>query len=183
MNIQIGTDRLMLIPMDSSHTAMFHDFLIRNAEFFKKWSPKYAEGYFEPDYHKKTLERIEKDTNEGRIIKFGVFLKNDNKKIIGTVAFMNIIYGPFLSCYLGYRTDEHENGKGYTTEAVKKGLEYVFNELNLHRVEANIVPYNPASIRVVEKLGFKLEGRSEKYLQINGKWEDHLHYVMLNNKV
>ena len=183
MSIKLETARLELISLDSLHTALLHDFLTRNAEFFKKWSPKYDEGYFELDHHKKTLDRIEKDTSEKRIIKFGLFLKNDLSRIIGTVAFSNIIYGPFLSCYLGYRTDEHENGKGYTREAVKRGLEYVFNERKLHRVEANIVPYNSASIRVVEKLGFKLEGRSEKYLQINGKWEDHLHYVILNENI
>ena len=117
------------------------------------------------------------------MIKFGVFLKNNLSKIIGTIAFSNIVYGPFLSSYLGYRLDEHENGKGYISEGIKTGIRYVFDELKLHRIEANIVPHNIRSIEVVEKLGFKLEGRSEKYIQINGKWEDHLHYVMLNEKI
>jgi len=183
LNIKLETERLDLISLDTSHACLLHDFLIRNAEFFRRWSPVYEDGYFELEFHKKRLVNIERDTQEGRTIKFGLFLKNDNSKIIGTVAFSNIIYGPFLSCFTGYRTDKNYNGKGYTTEAVKCGLDYVFNKLMLHRVEANIVPFNSASIRVAEKLGFKLEGYSQNYLQINGKWEDHLHYVILNEKV
>jgi len=183
LNIQLETERLKLISLDTSHTAMMFDFLIRNADFFKPRSSKYGETYFDIEYHKKALEKIATNTVKGKAVKFGLFLKNDPKKIIGTVSFMNIIYGPFLSCFLGCRMDEKENGKGYTSEAVKKGLDYVSGVLKLHRVEANIIPDNKRSIGVVEKLGFKLEGYSEKYLQIKGKWEVHLHYVMLNNKV
>jgi len=160
---------------------MYFDFLKRNAEFFRKWSPKYEEGYFDKGYHKKNLEKIENETGEGRMVKFGVLLKQNNSKIIGIVEFSNIIKGPFQSCFLGYMMDEKENGKGYTTEAIRKTIDYGFKEINLHRIEANIIPHNTASIRVVEKLGFQLEGYSRNYLQINGKWEDHLHYVLLND--
>jgi ribosomal-protein-alanine N-acetyltransferase len=62
-------------------------------------------------------------------------------------------------------------------------VEYAFNELKLHRIEANIIPRNAGSIRAVEKAGFTCEGTSKKYLQINGVWEDHAHYVRLNEKV
>jgi [ribosomal protein S5]-alanine N-acetyltransferase len=183
LNVKLDTERLKLISLDTSHTELLFDFLIRNAEFFRPWSPLYEDGYFELENHRKHLLKIQQDTIEGKGIKFGIFLKKDPNKIIGTVSFMNIIYGPFLSCFAGYRTDEKHNGKGYTSEALKCGLDFVFRELNLHRVEANIVPKNIASIRVVEKLGFKMEGRSKKYLQINGKWEDHLHYAILNEKL
>ena len=91
--------------------------------------------------------------------------------------------GAFLSCYLGYKLDKDEINKGYMTEAVKKGVEVVFNELGLHRIEANIMPRNKASLRVVEKLGFYNEGLAYKYLKINGKWEDHIHMVLLNENL
>ena len=183
MSIKLETERLFLISLGALHCELLYDFLIRNAEFFKRWSPEYEKDYFEIAFHLKRLANIEKDTKEGKQIKFGVFIKNDLNKIIGTVSFANIIKGPFLSCFLGYRTDEKENGKGYTTESIKRGIKYVFDEIKLHRIEANIIPVNTASIRVVEKLGFKLEGYSRNYLQINGKWEDHLHYVLLNEPV
>jgi ribosomal-protein-alanine N-acetyltransferase len=164
-----------------SHLELYFDFLTRNAEFFKPWSPKYENGYFELDYHKERLQKIEMDIKEGAAVKFGVFLKNDISKIIGTVSFMNIIKGPFQSCFLGYRFDEKENNKGYATEAIRESIDYIFYAEKLHRIEANIIPRNKPSIRVVEKLGFVNEGLSKKYLQINGKWEDHIHYVLLND--
>jgi ribosomal-protein-alanine N-acetyltransferase len=66
------------------------------------------------------------------------------------------------------------------TEAVAAVVELAFGPLQLHRVEANIIPRNMPSRRVVEKLGFVNEGLSPKYLKINGVWEDHMHYVVLN---
>jgi ribosomal-protein-alanine N-acetyltransferase len=66
------------------------------------------------------------------------------------------------------------------TEAVKAVVDYGFNTLALHRIEANIMPRNIASLRVVGKLGFINEGLSKKYLKINGQWEDHIHMVIFN---
>lgn len=69
------------------------------------------------------------------------------------------------------------------TEAVEAVVNHAFHELRLHRIEANIMPRNQASLRVVQKLGFQNEGISRKYLQINGKWEDHIHMVLLNEEM
>jgi len=59
----------------------------------------------------------------------------------------------------------------------------MFNEFGLHRIEANIMPKNKRSLRVAPKLGFVNEGTASQYLKINGKWEDHIHMVLLNDKV
>ena len=59
----------------------------------------------------------------------------------------------------------------------------MFTEKRLHRIEANIIPRNIASIKAIEKAGFIYEGISKKYLNINGVWEDHLHYVLLNSEI
>lgn len=69
------------------------------------------------------------------------------------------------------------------TEAVEAVVNHAFQELHLHRIEANIMPRNRASLRVVEKLGFRNEGVSREYLKINGKWEDHIHMVLLNEEM
>lgn len=58
-----------------------------------------------------------------------------------------------------------------------------FRDLELHRIEANIMPHNKASLRVVEKQGFQFEGLAKKYLKIDGKWEDHIHMVLLNEEM
>jgi ribosomal-protein-alanine N-acetyltransferase len=76
--------------------------------------------------------------------------------------------------------DEEKNRKGIATEAVKRIIEFTFDELILHRLEANVIPSNTASIKVLEKLNFVKEGYSENYLKINGRWQDHLRYALIN---
>ncbi len=182
MKIRLETDRLSLISLDPTDTEQFFDFLVRNKDYFRKWSAEYEDNYFSIWYHRAWLENIEQETLSGREIKFGVYYKTNPNRIIGSVSFSNIIKGIFLSCFLGYRIDENETRKGVATESLKGAIDYAFGVLNLHRVEANVMPSNAASIRVVEKLGFVNEGLARDYLKVNGKWEDHYHYVILNKK-
>jgi ribosomal-protein-alanine N-acetyltransferase len=183
MKTKLETDRLTLVSLDSTDSEQFFDFLMRNKDFFKKWSAVYDDNYFSLWYHKACLESIEKESIEGRYINFGVYLKENTNRIVGTVSFSNIITGIFQSCFLGYRIDEQLTGKGLATEAIKYAIEYIFSQLKLHRIEANVMPANIASMRVVEKLGFINEGLAKKYLKVNGKWEDHIHYVLLNKAI
>ena len=67
------------------------------------------------------------------------------------------------------------------TEAVQKIIEFAFQEVKLHRIEGNVMPKNLASRAILKKCNFICEGISKKYLKINGIWEDHLHYVLLND--
>jgi ribosomal-protein-alanine N-acetyltransferase len=114
------------------------------------------------------------------MLRLWIFKKDDPSKVIGTIALDNIIRGPFLSCFLGYRLDRDNINQGYTTEALGELIRIAFEDMGLHRLEANIMPRNQRSLRVVEKLGFVDEGLSRDYLKINEKWEDHIHMVLLN---
>jgi len=118
----------------------------------------------------------------GRCVKLWIFKRQDSR-VIGSVGFNNIVRGSFLSCFLGYRLDQDELNLGYVTEAIQKGINIVFDEYGLHRIEANIMPKNKRSLRVVEKLGFQHEGLARQYLKINGVWEDHIHMVLLNDQI
>jgi len=120
---------------------------------------------------------------EGKEVRFYIFKKTDLKRIVGDFGFFDIIKGPFLGCCLGYKMDRGESNKGYMAEALKAGIEYVFKKTKLHRIEANVMPRNEPSIRLMEKLGFENEGLSKKFLKINGKWKDHVHFVILNEKI
>lgn len=106
--------------------------------------------------------------------------KKTNTEIIGILTFSQIVMGPFKSCYIGYSLDHRYLRQGYMIEAVRKGIEIVFDDYGLHRIEGNVMPKNIASINLLKKLNFKEEGLARKYLQINGVWEDHLHYTLLN---
>lgn len=178
--LKLESERFLLVSLDSTDTEQYFDYLVRNAEFFRKWSPEYEKDYYSVWYHKNWLEGTQKDFVEGRQIMFGVYYKTNPNRIIGTVSFSNIIKGIFQSCFLGYRIDENEIKKGVAAESIKAGIDYIFNVEKLHRIEANIMPVNAASVKVAEKLGFANEGLAKKYLKVNGVWEDHYHYVLWN---
>lgn len=180
MNNVIYTNKLCLRELSGEDAEMFCRFLVRNKEHFENSGPAYDEDYVNPQYHRKQLVRSKAESLDGRHYKFGIFRKDDLDTIIGTAALSNIVLGNFCSCFLGYRIDKDECSKGFATEAVAGVIEFAFNTLNLHRIEANIIPGNTTSIRVAEKLGFVYEGASEKYLLINGNWKKHLHYALIN---
>src|SRR4030095_2177415 len=100
----------------------FYDFLMKNYEFFKAWSPEYPERYETLEHHREKSESTEKETAEGKMIKFCLFKKEDPNKIIGSVSLSNIIRGPFLSCFLGYRVDEEEIPRDTLPKPLKKLL-------------------------------------------------------------
>jgi len=115
----------------------------------------------------------ERERQLGTGFGFGIFVGSG---LVGELTLSSIQRGPFQSAYVGYWVDEACAGKGYVPEAVVVALAYAFDELELHRIEISIIPRNARSRRVVEKLGIRLEGVAQRFLQINGSWEDHARY-------
>ncbi|MEJ1932949.1 GNAT family N-acetyltransferase, partial [Nostoc sp. NIES-2111] len=118
----------------------------------------------------------------GQSVKLFIFPKKQPTKIIGTINFSNFVKGAAHFCYVGYSLAEAEQGKGYMTESLKAATDYVFQELNLHRVMANYMPHNQRSGNVLKRLGFVVEGYARDYLLINGKWQDHILTSLTNPK-
>ncbi|WP_041701787.1 GNAT family N-acetyltransferase [Gottschalkia acidurici] len=183
MTVGYETERLELKVLDESYGELVLDYYERNREFLREWEPERKEIFYSLNLQKNQLSRDLKDIKDYKLLRLWIFKKNDYNRVIGNIAFSNIIRGVFLSCNLGYKLDKDETNNGYITEAINKGIEIIFNEYGLHRIEANIMPRNKRSIRVVEKLGFQNEGLAHKYLKINGKWEDHIHMILLNDKI
>ncbi|MDV4150678.1 GNAT family N-acetyltransferase [Clostridium sp. AL.422] len=177
------TERLILKILDKTYAELVIDYYLRNKSFLEEWEAVKSEDFYTKEYQEEQLDQESVNIINKRALRLWIFKKEDDNKIIGSVAFNNIIWGAFLSCHLGYKLDKDEVNKGYMTEAIKKGSEIIFNEYGLHRIEANIMPKNKPSLKVVEKLGFYNEGLAYKYLKINGKWEDHIHMVLLNDKI
>jgi [ribosomal protein S5]-alanine N-acetyltransferase len=99
--------------------------------------------------------------------------------IAGVVNISEIVAGVFQSAYLGFYGMARHAGKGLITEAVGQTIRFAFDDLGLHRLEANIQPGNVRSIAVVKRLGFQLEGYSPRYLRIGGEWCDHERWAIL----
>ena len=99
--------------------------------------------------------------------------------IVGVVNINEIVAGVFQGGYLGYYGMVGFAGRGLMTEAVRLAVLYAFNELGLHRLEANIQPGNVRSIALVQRLKFQREGFSPRYLRIDGAWRDHERWAVL----
>ncbi len=179
----IETERLHLYVSKPELARQVLDYNMRNRAFLQPYEATHDEAYFTLARQQELIQQDQEALSRGQGLRVWIAKKSDPHRLIGTVSLSNIVYGAFLSCFLGYKLDGEELRRGYMSEAVGRMVQIAFDEFGLHRVEANIMPWNKASLGVVKKLGFENEGISKQYLKINGVWEDHIHMVILNPEV
>lgn len=176
----IETERLYLQSPHEVSASNVCTYYFINKEFLKAFSPVREANFYTDAYQENILRNQIDDWEAGRGYRFYICLKEQKNRIIGTIALSNIVRGAFHSCFLGYQLDEEHTNQGYMTEATRRIVDFAFHDLQLHRIEGNVIPRNYASQAVLKKNNFFMEGLSKKYLKINGVWEDHIHYVILN---
>jgi len=176
------TNRLVAYQLNASFANIVLSYYENNADHFKKSMPLWSEDFLTFDYQMKLLMKQGQDINNGTFFKFWLFEKEDTEltKIVGDVSLGHIIRGSLQSCFMGYKMDQKFVGIGLMYEALTAVIQYAFKTLKLHRLEVNIMPSNIDSVSLAERLLFKKEGFSPNYLKINGKWENHIRYAMLN---
>lgn len=147
--------------------------------FLTPWEPIWPSDDLTRSGFRRRLRRYVEDVSEDRAYPFVVFREEDGA-LVGGVTLSNVRRGIVQAGTLGYWVGQPYAGKGYMTAALRVLLPTLFGELNLHRVEAACIPTNQASIRVLEKCGFAREGLARRYLCINGVWQDHYLYGLLD---
>lgn len=148
-----------------------------NRDFFQAFEPTRDDSHFSYDQQLREIQKAIIDIKNDSSYTYGIFHR-ESQQLIGRITLSGVVRGPFQNANLGYYLDKKHNGKGYASEAVRSVLKHAFEELQLHRVQAAVMPRNIASKRILEKSGFKKEGYSPKYLKINGTWEDHEIYAI-----
>jgi ribosomal-protein-alanine N-acetyltransferase len=183
--LELPTARLVLKVVGPDFARQSLDYYTRNRAFLAEWNPLPTPEFYTLSHHGERLRAELDQIKQDRMVRFWLFKREDVAldRAIGNIAFNNIVRGAFQSCHLGYQLDEREVNQGFITEALRRAIDYAFDDMKLHRIEANVMPRNLRSRRVVEKLGFAEEGLAKQYLKINGVWEDHIHYVLLNDAV
>jgi ribosomal-protein-alanine N-acetyltransferase len=177
----LQTERLTARPPRSADVGLLLAALRRNEAHLRPWSPL-RQGAD----RRATLATVARDVVVARrswrrdeAYTFYLFGRAaDESAIIGRVTLGRVLRGPFQNSFLGYWLDVAQQRRGLMTEAVAAVVAFAFGTLDLHRVQASIMPRNVSSVRVVEKLGFRHEGVSQNYLHIAGKWEDHAIYAL-----
>lgn len=171
--------RIVLRPLRANDFVAWREVRQRNVDWLTKWEPQRVPG--QPDTTRDRdafLVRCsarERERQLGTGHGFGIFV---DSVFAGEINLNAVQRGPFQSAYVGYWIDEKQAGNGYVPEAVVALAKFVFEDLMLHRMQIAIIPRNAASRRVVEKLKLREEGIAERYLEINGVWEDHVRYAL-----
>ncbi|WP_423798146.1 GNAT family N-acetyltransferase [Neobacillus sp. SAB-20_R2A] len=152
----------------------------RNRDFFRSFEPIKPDSHYTFEGQLKEICLFKSDVENDKTYTYGIFLET-SEQLIGRITLSGIVRGPFQNANLGYYLDKDHNGTGYTSEAVSLIIKIAFEDLNLHRIQAAVMQKNIASIRVLEKNGFRKEGLAINYLNINGSWENHLIYAITND--
>jgi len=171
--------RVQLRPLTPSDWDAWREVRIRCRGWLLKWEPRASAGHPDPAEDRRAFtarcSARERERELGSGYGFGIFVGG---RFCGEINLNSIQRGPFQNAYIGYWMDEAMAGNGYTPEAVAVLCRFAFEDLGLHRVQISIIPRNSASRRVVEKLQLRAEGVAERYLEINGTWEDHIRFAI-----
>lgn len=160
--------------LSDSNVDGFVKYLIRNRQWFRPYEPCRPEYYYTKAFWWNVLAR--KSEEKLSDLHFAI----EDERIVGFITISAISGFPFYSGYLGYSLDHELWGRGLMTSALSVLIPYIFESFSLHRLQANYMPSNLGSARVLEKLGFEREGFAKDYLLINGKWEDHVMTALLS---
>jgi ribosomal-protein-alanine N-acetyltransferase len=169
----------MLRPLGPSDFAAWREVRIRNEEWLVPWEPQRHPGFPDPTSDRSAFEARcsarDRERAADHAYPFGVFL---DQQFAGEVNLNNVTRGALQTGTIGYWIDRAHTGHSYVAEAVVVVTRFAFDQLALHRLEICIVPRNANSRRVMEKLRYRNEGIAERFLEINGTWEDHVRYAI-----
>ena len=171
--------RVMLRPLGPHDFAAWREVRLRNEDWLVPWEPLRQPSVPDPVRDRPAFEARcsarERERSADHAYPFGVFV---DQQFAGEINLNNVTRGALQSATVGYWIDQARAGHGYIAESVVVLARFAFEQLHLHRLEICIVPRNTNSRRVVEKLRLRNEGIAERFLEINGTWEDHVRYAI-----
>jgi ribosomal-protein-alanine N-acetyltransferase len=171
--------RVLLRPLRPADWEAWAEVRHRCGAWLTRWEPSPLAGRPDPadsrDVFVARCGMRDREWQLGTGYGFGIFVEGS---FAGEINVNTVQRGPFQNAYVGYWIDSAHAGQGYMPESVVVVCRFAFEQLGLHRLQISIIPRNTASRRVVEKLDLRMEGVAERYLQINGVWEDHCRYAI-----
>lgn len=164
--------------LNEDDAVIFTDVLSKNREYWSVFEPRQEARFFTVATQREKIRESLYQMRDRREYNFGIF-DSLTGELIGHVSLYSIKRLPFSSGFIGYSIDERQTGRGIGTEAVKLVTKFAFEKVALHRVEAYVSPRNTGSVIVLERSGYLREGLLRQLLYINGVWEDHYMYSIL----
>ena len=172
--------RVLLRSLRAEDWDAWREIRERGRQWLEVWEPSLEPGAPDPVVHRDAFRNRcsawDRQRQFDAAYGFGLFLRDG--RLVGEISLGSVQRGPFQTAYVGYWIDEMFAGQSLIPEGIVVLMGHSFDVLGLHRLEAAIVPRNLASRRVVEKLGLRSEGIAERFLQIQGVYEDHIRYAI-----
>lgn len=171
----LQTERLLLSVPPPEHAEHVLAYYEANRAHLDRWDPPRPKGFYTLPFWRERLALHQDGATKRLRFKFFVRLREEpDGPVVGSCSLDNLVWGPLMACTMGYAVDHRYEGRGFTREAAAEVVRFGFEEVGLHRITAGYVPTNERSARVLEHLGFAVEGFARRYLYVGGAWRDHV---------
>jgi [ribosomal protein S5]-alanine N-acetyltransferase len=176
----IAADEVVLRPPQMNDYLEWAAVREASRDFLTPWEPTWPTDDLTRASFRRRIKRYFEDQRGDLAYPFFIFRRNDNV-LVGGLTLANVRRGCAQACTLGYWMGQDHARQGFMTAAVRAVMPFAFGSLRLHRIEAACIPSNLASVRLLEKTGFRREGFARQYLCIDGRWQDHLLFARLKD--
>ena len=178
--LRLETERLSLRPPMHSDFRAWAALRQESAAFLTPWEPSWAADHLSRKAFTNRVYWAQRSISNGNAVPLFLIRRSDDA-LLGAITLDNIRRGPAQAGTTGYWIGQAHARNGYMKEAISAVVHYAFHTLDLSRMEAGCLPENTASRRLLEQCGYKYEGVAQSYLQINGRWRNHVLYANLRN--
>jgi len=172
---RVGGEPVTLRPLHGKDRRQWEALRAENIDWLRPWEATSPEPMATGLAFRQLVRQFDREASEGRLQPFVIETEG---RLAGQMHLFGISWGSLRSACAGYWVAESMAGQGIVPFALAAACDHAFLVLGLHRVEVNIRPENAASLRVVEKLGFREEGLRRRYLHIDGQWCDHRSFAL-----
>ena len=178
--VRIETERLTLRPPMHGDFRSWAVLRHNSADFLIPWEPTWSPDHLNRKSFTNRVYWAQRSINAGTALPLFLIRREDDA-VLGAITLDNIRRGPSQAGTTGYWIGATYARNGYMREAIQGVVHYAFNTLDLSRIEAGCLPENTPSRRLLEQCGYKYEGVAQSYLQINGRWRNHVLYANLRH--
>lgn len=176
---RLETERMTLRLPVQADFAPWAALRVESRDFLTPWEPVWAADHLARKSFANRVYWAQRASRNGTALP--LFLIRRDGTLLGAITLDNIRRGPAQSATIGYWIGQPHARQGYMREAIGTLVHHAFTQLDLSRIEAACLPENTASRGVLERAGFKYEGVAQSYLQINGRWRNHVLYSNLRH--
>lgn len=176
--VRIETERMTLrLPQHSDYRA-WAALRAQSRDFLTPWEPSWAPDHLSRRAFTNRVYWAQRAEAQGTALPL-FLIRREDQALLGAITVDNIRRGPAQAGTIGYWIGQPHARQGYMAEALRAVIHYCFTVLDLSRLESACLPENAASRALLEKCGYKYEGVAQSYLQINGRWRNHVLYANL----